>query len=266
MPFSSNSGKAWITDQVKTLLPKRVLDIGAGSGTYAKLFKSQWPGAKWVAVEVWPKYIEQYKLGDLYDEVQAVDVREWRTDKSYDIAFVGDILEHMTAEEAATVLEYVRKIAKYVFVSIPIGHYPQGEYEGNPYEIHVKDDWSDEEVRKVFGEPSASAIDNEIGVYLYRGKLNVVVYAICKNEAQFVARFCAAAREADQVIVVDTGSTDETCNLLVAHGATVHEISIKPWRFDDARNAALSLVPADADICVSLDLDEILQPGWRAEV
>ena len=266
MPFSSNSGKAWITDQVKALSPNRVLDIGAGSGTYAKLFKSQWPGAKWVAVEVWPKYIEQYKLGDLYDEVHAIDVREWRTDKSYDIAFVGDILEHMTAEEATKVLEYVRKIAKYVFVSIPIGHYPQGEYEGNPYEIHVKDDWSDEEVRKVFGEPSASAIDNEIGVYLYRGRMRVVVYAIAKNEAAHVARFCVAAREADQVIVVDTGSTDETCNLLVAHGATVHQIHISPWRFDDARNAALALVPADTDICVSLDLDEILQPGWREEV
>jgi glycosyltransferase involved in cell wall biosynthesis len=96
--------------------------------------------------------------------------------------------------------------------------------------------------------------------------MKIIVYAICKNEAQFVARFCAAAREADQVIVVDTGSTDETCNLLVAHGATVHQVHISPWRFDDARNAALSLVPADADICVSLDLDEILQPGWREEV
>ena len=96
--------------------------------------------------------------------------------------------------------------------------------------------------------------------------MKIIVYAICKNEAQFVARFCAAAREADQVIVVDTGSTDETCNLLVAHGATVHQVNISPWRFDDARNAALSLVPADTDICVSLDLDEILQPGWREEI
>lgn len=96
--------------------------------------------------------------------------------------------------------------------------------------------------------------------------MKIVVYAIAKNEAAHVARFCAAAREADQVIVVDTGSTDETCNLLVAHGATVHQIHISPWRFDDARNAALALLPADADICVSLDLDEILQPGWREEV
>jgi tetratricopeptide (TPR) repeat protein len=93
--------------------------------------------------------------------------------------------------------------------------------------------------------------------------MKIIVYAICKNEAQFVARFCAAAREADQVIVVDTGSTDETCNLLVAHGATVHQVNISPWRFDDARNAALAALPEDIDMCVSLDMDEVITPGWK---
>ena len=37
----------------------------------------------------------------------------------------------------------------------------------------------------------------------------------------------------------------------------------RPWRFDQARNAALALVPDDVDICVSLDLDELIMPGWR---
>jgi tetratricopeptide (TPR) repeat protein len=38
---------------------------------------------------------------------------------------------------------------------------------------------------------------------------------------------------------------------------------VRPWRFDDARNAALALVPPDIDICFSLDLDELPAPGWR---
>jgi tetratricopeptide (TPR) repeat protein len=50
------------------------------------------------------------------------------------------------------------------------------------------------------------------------------------------------------------------------HGAVVHDICISPWRFDLARNAALALVPRDFDICVSLDIDEMLQPGWREEM
>lgn len=96
--------------------------------------------------------------------------------------------------------------------------------------------------------------------------MKIIVYAICKNEAAHVARFCESAKDADEIVVADTGSDDGTQDLLRQYGATVHEISVKPWRFDDARNAALSLLPADADICVSLDLDEILQPGWREEV
>src|SRR5262249_17216083 len=49
-------------------------------------------------------------------------------------------------------------------------------------------------------------------------------------------------------------------------GAVTHAISVRPWRFDDARNAALALVPADIDICFSLDLDELPAPGWRQAI
>lgn len=96
--------------------------------------------------------------------------------------------------------------------------------------------------------------------------VKIVVYAIAKNESQFVGRFCEAAKDADEIVVCDTGSNDDTVDQLKAHGVTTHSIRVTPWRFDDARNAALALVPADADVCVSLDLDEVLQPGWRAEI
>ena len=63
--------------------------------------------------------------------------------------------------------------------------------------------------------------------------------------------------------MADTGSTDATVAALEARGAEVHSISIKPWRFDHARQAALDLLPDDVDICVSVDLDQVLAPGWR---
>jgi len=47
------------------------------------------------------------------------------------------------------------------------------------------------------------------------------------------------------------------------YGVGIH---VSPWRFDMARDAALSLLPADIDVCVAPDLDEVLQPGWRAEI
>ena len=94
----------------------------------------------------------------------------------------------------------------------------------------------------------------------------ICVYAIAKNEAQFVDRFCASAKDADLILIADTGSTDDTVERAKAHGAYVPETCISPWRFDLARNAALALIPADVDICISLDLDEELQPGWREEI
>ncbi len=94
--------------------------------------------------------------------------------------------------------------------------------------------------------------------------LRICVYAICKNEEPFADRWINSMSEADAIVVLDTGSTDETAHRLRAHGALVYEESIDPWRFDVARNRALSHVPEDIDICVSTDLDEVFSPGWRA--
>ncbi|NLF26756.1 MAG: glycosyl transferase family 2, partial [Clostridiales bacterium] len=96
------------------------------------------------------------------------------------------------------------------------------------------------------------------------GKYAVCVYAICMDEAKFARRWAESMREADRVIAMDTGSTDGTQELLRAEGVTVFERAVSPWRFDAARNLALSLVPEEADICVSTDLDELFRPGWRA--
>ena len=96
--------------------------------------------------------------------------------------------------------------------------------------------------------------------------MRIVVYAISKNEEAFVERCLASAKEADGFVLADTGSTDQTVELARANGASVYSVSVQPWRFDVARNTSLALVPADADVCVCIDLDEVLEPGWREEV
>lgn len=96
--------------------------------------------------------------------------------------------------------------------------------------------------------------------------MKVVVYAICKNEIQFARRWMDSMGEADAVYVLDTGSTDGTPACLEELGAQVTTAVIDPWRFDTARNRSLELVPPETDICVCTDLDEVFQPGWRAQV
>ena len=94
--------------------------------------------------------------------------------------------------------------------------------------------------------------------------MKIVVYAIAKNEGFFVDRWMDSMSEADQVVVLDTGSDDGTAERLQARGAQVTVERIVPWRFDQARNRSLELVPEDADVCVCTDLDEVFHPGWRS--
>lgn len=98
------------------------------------------------------------------------------------------------------------------------------------------------------------------------GKYKIIVYAISKNEESFVDRWYESMKEADQIYVLDTGSTDKTVEKLKSHNIYVKQEIINPWRFDIARNKSLDLVPLDADICICTDLDEVFQKGWREKL
>jgi len=80
---------------------------------------------------------------------------------------------------------------------------------------------------------------------------------IVRNEARRLPATLEALRGAvDEIIVVDTGSTDETIAIARAHGAVVRAIA---WQqdFAAARNEAISL--ASGDWVLSIDADEVLQ-------
>lgn len=93
--------------------------------------------------------------------------------------------------------------------------------------------------------------------------MKIAVYTIALNEEDNVQQWYDSAKDADYLFIADTGSTDKTVRLAKKLGINVAKISIKPWRFDDARNAALALLPDNIDMCISLDMDEVLAPGWR---
>jgi len=97
--------------------------------------------------------------------------------------------------------------------------------------------------------------------------VKIAIYAIALNEEKFAERFAESCTDADLILVADTGSADDTADILACCEKTmVTEALISPWRFDDARNAALWALPPDIDVCVSLDLDEVMTPGWREKL
>jgi hypothetical protein len=159
MPTSSIWGKSqtieWFRKNEANI--DRILDIGVGSGTYVKLIKEDagiCAQSHWVGVEIWQPYIEKYNLSSRYSSIINTDARkiDWRSAGRFDVALAGDVLEHMTKEEAIALVDDILAFCDTLIVSIPIVHYPQGAHEGNPHEEHVKDDWTHDEVVSTWGD------------------------------------------------------------------------------------------------------------------
>ncbi len=96
--------------------------------------------------------------------------------------------------------------------------------------------------------------------------MKIVACAICKNEEKNIPQWLARTADFDCRIVVDTGSTDSSVALLRDAGVLVVEKKFDPFRFDDARNATLALVPEDADWVLWPDFDEYYNRNWRSEL
>lgn len=95
----------------------------------------------------------------------------------------------------------------------------------------------------------------------------ICIYAICKNELQFLDKWYESMKEADSIVVLDTGSTDGMWEALQKLSqkdpkVIVAQKTYNPWRFDTPRNDAMNLVPKDCNILMSTDLDELLDSGW----
>jgi tetratricopeptide (TPR) repeat protein len=94
-----------------------------------------------------------------------------------------------------------------------------------------------------------------ISMELKRGG-SVSLCIIAKNEKEHLARCLNSAKPiVDEIIVVDTGSTDETKDIATAFGAMVFDFE---WAddFSKARNFALS--KASGDWILVLDADEVI--------
>lgn len=158
-------GKRFIYDIIKHHNPKTGIDIGCGSGIYARMF----PELDWTGIEIWEPYIDRFSLDRLYERFILGDARRWVPDNKYDIAIAGDVLEHMTKEEAKDLLDKLKSCSDVVLISLPVVYFPQGELEGNPYEKHVVDNWTVEDVIDAFGEPYWHGVEYPIGVFMWKG-------------------------------------------------------------------------------------------------
>lgn len=84
------------------------------------------------------------------------------------------------------------------------------------------------------------------------------VILIVKNESAVLAQCLdSVAGIADEIVVCDTGSTDDTAVIAQRHGAKLFHI---PWENDFAKARNASIARASGDWLLHMDADEMLDP------
>lgn len=93
--------------------------------------------------------------------------------------------------------------------------------------------------------------------------MSLSIIIIAKDEGKFIRRCLESVAWADEIVMLDSGSTDDTVSIARACGAKVQTVNDWPG-FGPQKNRALAL--ATGDWVLSLDADEWVTPELRAEI
>ena len=114
----------------------KILDVGAGSGKYGSLLRMWFNNID--AIEIFEPYIDQFKLKDIYNNVFNDNIINFDI-SNYDYIIMGDILEHLSIDDAKELIKKITHNNQKCMVAIPY-KMEQGEVNGNIYETHLQPD------------------------------------------------------------------------------------------------------------------------------
>lgn len=145
MPYSYGDYKNEVIHHIieHTSEYSKILDVGPGAGTYGSSLKH----LDIEGLEIYPPYIEMFKLEEIYKKIHIGDIRNFDIEP-FDYIILGDVLEHLTVEESHLVLEKMKD--KKVMVAVPY-LFEQGEEMGNIYETHHQPDLTHELMIERYG-------------------------------------------------------------------------------------------------------------------
>lgn len=158
MPSSRYEVIPAVLDIVTQLHPKSILDIGIGTGKYGMLFREYldvWDiskpykkkGLYLIGIEAFAEY--DNPIWQVYDKVVIEDVRNLATDSaslmfmekikvSFDLLFMGDVIEHFEKEEAKHIIGKLNH--KHIVIVTPLNVLKQEAVYNNEFEIH-RSEW-----------------------------------------------------------------------------------------------------------------------------
>lgn len=132
----------------------RVLDVGAGTGKYARLLKDGQPGARVTGVEIDSSYIDQFGLRDFYTDLRLMDCLRLldNPDEQWDAVIIGDTIEHLRKSDGRDLVEFLLYRCKWLLVIYPQRQL-QNAWQGHHHEAHIslwnEHDWRGLPVERV---------------------------------------------------------------------------------------------------------------------
>lgn len=162
---SYNYGKAqvvaWIIDRFKG---GTCLDVGACDGKWADFLGDY---LDMDGIEIFEPNVERHNLSEKYSHIFVGDIKDYEY-AYYDLVLFGDVIEHMTVENAQKCIEYAKEHSSGVLIAVPY-LYTQGAIYGNPWEVHIQNDLTPEVFDRRYPGCKKIWANNEYGYYYAEG-------------------------------------------------------------------------------------------------
>lgn len=142
MPYSYSLYKDHVKEHMIINLENniKILDIGAGCGTYSHLIRENFPNLD--GVEIFEPYIDQFELRKKYNNLYNTNVLDMDLSQ-WDYFIMGDVVEHMSVMEAKNLIEKLHSADKLMLIAVPY-NYEQGVEFNNVHEVHQQPDLTKE--------------------------------------------------------------------------------------------------------------------------
>jgi glycosyltransferase involved in cell wall biosynthesis/2-polyprenyl-3-methyl-5-hydroxy-6-metoxy-1,4-benzoquinol methylase len=240
---------------VASLCTGRVLDVGCGDGRLAEFVEGDYLGLDFSQIAI--------DLAAHRQPGKAFVVRDFTRQAlpkgPWDTIVLGELLEHLDDAAQAVLLDKCQKVlAGHIVATVP-------KADAVPDVAHVRvfEDGTLAKALGVFGPTVTHAYSDRylvISSHMKRPKLSAVL--IVKDEEELLGRCLDSVKDIwDELVIVDTGSTDRTVEIAKSYGARIGHF---PWRSDfaAARNYAESL--CFGEYVLWLDADVQVLEGQQA--